>query len=80
MRFTLNINGCAAQKTLFSQILCQYLLKEMIIKTVCISADGYHYDNKTLVKKGIRADKGLPFTFSVSCECIDDLHKIHSFL
>ena len=50
------------QKTLLSQILSRYITDRMGIKTVCISADGYHFENKTLTAKGIRPDKGLPST------------------
>lgn len=39
-------------------------MDRMGIQTVCVSADGYHYDNKTLNAKGIRMDKGLPFTMN----------------
>ena len=56
--------GPGAGKTLFSKILSLYLNEKLKIKNICISADGYHYENKILIEKGIRDQKGLPNTMN----------------
>eukprot|EP01084_Bolivina_argentea_P093041 167359_1 len=52
--------GPGSGKTLFGKILSLYITEKLNIKSVCISSDGYHYDNKTLIKMNIRNQKGLP--------------------
>ena len=52
--------GPGSGKTLFSKLLSKYLADRLNIKSVCISADGYHFTNETLIKNNLRQQKGLP--------------------
>eukprot|EP01083_Nonionella_stella_P081540 224655_1 len=52
--------GPGSGKTLFSKVLSLYMDTVLNIKNVCISADAYHYHNKTLIANNIRGQKGLP--------------------
>ena len=56
--------GPGSGKTLFSKLLSIYLSAKLGITNICVSGDGYHYDNKTLIEKGIRDQKGLPNTMN----------------
>lgn len=56
--------GPGSGKSMFGELLSIYLNQKLGIKNICISADGYHYSNKILIKKGIRHEKGLPNTMN----------------